>query len=181
MKRALCFGVLLFGTILWFGNDVAHGEGQNLFHIERSINGNIVRYDVETTEDGNLVGTDPVFAYWILENGERAELSLIQRTDAYGIESQERLGHNQYRIILSGLAEREITVQRTDEGYRAFVLIDGREGILERIYVECVEGLLGFPKVIHVDLFGRDGRSAFPVTERILPHRKSQPEFLPNL
>ncbi|NIO04341.1 MAG: DUF4833 domain-containing protein [Proteobacteria bacterium] len=173
MRRALCFGVVLFATIFWFGNDVARGEGQQLFYIERSINGNIVRYDVDTTEEGNLVGTSPVFAYWILENGERAELSRIQRKYAYGIESQERLGFNRYRIILSAMAEREITVQRTDEGYRAFVLIDGREGILERIYVECVEGLSGFPKVIYVELFGQDGQSARPVTERILPHRQS--------
>ncbi|NIQ36981.1 MAG: DUF4833 domain-containing protein [Proteobacteria bacterium] len=173
MRRALCFGVLIFAALLWFGNDVAHGDGQNLFYIERSINRNIVRYDVDTTEDGNLVGTAPVFAYWILENGERSELSMIQRKYAYGIQSQERLGLNRYRINLSALAEREITVQRTDEGYRAFILIDGRQGILERIYVECVAGLSGFPKVIHVDLFGRDGQSAFPLTERILPRRHS--------
>ncbi len=181
MRRSLYFGVLLFATLFWFGNDFAHGGEQNLFYIERSINRNIVRYDVDTTEDGNLVGTAPVFAYWILENGERAELSIIQRKYAYGIESQERLGLNRYKIILSALAEREITVQRTDEGYRAFVLIDGREGILERIYVECVEGLSGFPKVIHVDLFGRDGRSAFPVKERILPRKQSQPASFTNL
>jgi hypothetical protein len=173
MRRSLCFGVALFATLFWFGNDVARGEGQQLFYIERSINRNIVRYDVDTTENGNLAGTAPVFAYWILENGERSELTKFQRKYAYGMESQERLEHNRYRIVLSALAEREFIVQKTDDGYRAFVLINGKEGILERIYVECVEGLLGLPKVIHVDLFGQDGQSALPVMERIIGRKRS--------
>jgi hypothetical protein len=172
MRRTLCFGLVLFGTFFWLANHDARGAGQNLFHIERSINRNIVMYDVDTTEDGNLVGTAPVFVYWILENGEKSELNTIQRKFAYGIKSQERLGDNRYRIILSALEGREITVKKTDDGYKAFVLIDGRESILEKIYVESVERMVGLPKVLYIDVFGRDGQSAFPVTERIFPHKQ---------
>lgn len=170
MKTFVCSGLVLLGTFLWLACSGAYEDRQHLFFIERSKNKNIVQYDVYTTQDGDLAGRAPVFVYWILENGERCELSKFQRNYAYGIESQERLDHNQYQIVLTALTERKITVKGTNDGYRAFVLINGREGILERIYVESKEGIIGLPKVVYVDLVGEDTQSTLPVTERIFPH-----------
>jgi hypothetical protein len=168
MKSLLCvaFGFsLTFSCVSSFG---ACDHAHHLFFIQRSKNGNIVRYDVCTTKDGNLVGEAPVFVYWVLENGERSDLNSIQKKVAYGIASQKRLEPNRYDIVLQALKEKKITVQKTHNGYRAFVMIDGRQSILERVYVESQERW-GLPKVLFIDLFGRDGQTNLPVVERIFP------------
>ncbi len=171
MKTRLSLLFAFLATFVWSVGDGACENAQHLFSIARSKNGNIVQYDARTTQDGNLAGEAPVFAYWVLENGERNELSTIQRIYAYGIEDQKRLEKNRCEIVLSALTDRKITVKKTARGYRAFVLINGREGILERVYVESREGLMGLPRVQYVDLFGRDGQSRLPVTERIFPNQ----------
>lgn len=169
MKRFL-FSLFVFSvTFFWSPGDGAYGQAHHLFFIERSKNRNIVQYDIRTMEDGNLAGKAPVVAYWILESGEERELSTIQRELAYGIESQKRLGKDQYEIVLNALKKRKITVKNTEDGYKAFVMIDGREGILERVYVESRERWTGLPKVLFIDLFGRDGQTNLPITERIFP------------
>lgn len=169
MKRFL-FSLFVFSvTFFWSPGDGACGQRHHLFFIERSKNKNIVQYDIRTMEDGNLAGKAPVVAYWILENGEERELSVIQREFAYGIESQKKLGKDQYEVVLTALKKRKITVKKTDDGYKAFVMIDGRERILERVYVESRERLIGLPKVLFIDLFGRDGQTNLPITERIFP------------
>jgi len=170
MKRFVCSVSVLLGTLLWLACSGAYEDRQHLFHIERSKNENIVQYDVHTTQDGDLAGRAPVFVYWILENGERCELSKFQRNYAYGIDSQERLENNRYEIVLTALRERKITVKETSDGYRAFTLINGTEGILERIYVESKNGIIGLPKVVYVDIVGEDTQSTARVTERIFLH-----------
>ncbi len=46
-------------------------QTEHLFVIERSKNANKVHYDVCIGDDGYPSGTEPVVAYWILENGKK--------------------------------------------------------------------------------------------------------------
>ena len=169
MKTFLRSAIVFLGTFFWIAPGVGVADAQHLFFIERSTNKNIVQYDAHTMEDGNLAREVPMLVYWILENGEKENLSKIERKYAYGIESHKRLQDNRYEIVISALEERKITVKKTDDGYKAFVLINGREGILERLYVKCVEILPGLPQVLYVDLFGRDGQAKLALTERLFP------------
>ena len=140
-----------------------------LFKIERSKNKHIVQYDICVSASGDVSDPKPVRAYWILENGERHDLNFIQATLAYGIESQERLGENKYRIVVVALKDRKIVVEKSPTGYRAIVLISGNESILERVYVMSEDRLLGLPKVHYVDLFGRNLQTDVSVKERVIP------------
>ena len=140
-----------------------------LFKIERSKNKNIVQYDICVSEKGDVVDPKPVIAYWVLENGEKHDLNFIQATLAYGIESQEKLGENKYRIVVVAMKDRKIMIEKSAAGYRAIVLISGKESILEKIYVESEERMLGLPKVNYVDLFGRNLQTDVAVQERIIP------------
>ncbi|MEI9475917.1 MAG: DUF4833 domain-containing protein [Deltaproteobacteria bacterium] len=140
-----------------------------LFRIERSKNKNIVQYDICVSENGDVPAPKPVKAYWILENGEKHDLNFIQAKLAYGIESQERLGENKYRIVVVALKDRKILVEKSAGGYRATVLISGKESILEKVYVKSEERILGLPKVHYVDLFGRAVQTDASVKERIIP------------
>lgn len=169
MKLLLCPVFVFSLTFFWFPRDGACDQARHLFCIERSKNKNIVQYAVCSTEDGNLAEKDPVVVYWILESGEERDLSTVQRKLAYGIESQKRLDKHRCEIVLTAFQERKITVKKTKDGYKAFATIDGQEAILEKIYIESRETWTGLPKVLFVDLFGRDGQTNVPIRERIFP------------
>jgi len=139
----------------------------HLFFIERSKNKNLVQYDIRLAEDRDLPGPSPIRVYWILENGGREELNTIDREYAYGIARQEKLDKNKFKVILAGLKSLEIIVERMNDSFKAMVSIDGRESILERIYIKSEEKLIGPPKILYIDLFGRTKEMGLPVKERI--------------
>ena len=140
-----------------------------LFRIERSKNKNIVQYNACLLQNNNISDSNPVEAYWVLANGQKEELNLLESKQAYGIESKEKLGENKFRVLLAALKDRGIIIQKMKGDYKALVKIKGELSILERAYVQSDEQTLGLPKVQHVDLFGRSLRTNKPVKERIIP------------
>jgi hypothetical protein len=173
MRSLLWSAGVLLVVLLGSPSEGTCVDAEHLFFIERSKNKNIVQYDAHITQDGSLAEKEPVFVYWILENGERRELTRLQRTHAYGVEYQKKLDNNRYEIALTGLEERRITIKNTRDGYKPFVEINGKEAILEKLYIESEERLIGPPKVIYVDLFCRDEQSGLSMIERILPHKQT--------
>ena len=145
------------------------GRASHLFFIERSKNKNLVQYDIRLAEGSDLPDLSPVRVYWILENGRREELNPIEREYAYGITCQEKLDQNKFRVILAGLKGLEIIVERMNDSFKAMVSIQGRESILERIYIKSEEKSIGLPKILYIDLFGRTKETGFPIKERIAP------------
>jgi hypothetical protein len=49
------------------------------------------------------------------------------------------------------------------------VSIDGKQGILEKVYIESKERLGGLPRILYIDLFGRTEGTGLPIRERIIP------------
>jgi hypothetical protein len=146
------------------GDKVSH-----LFFIERSKNKNLVQYDIRLAENSNVPDIKPVNVYWILENGKREELNPIEREYAYGIVHQERLDENKFKVILAGLKRVEIIVERMEDSFKAIVSINGRESILEKIYIKSKEKPTGLSRVLYIDLFGRTRGTGLPTKERITP------------
>lgn len=140
-----------------------------LFRIERSKNKNIVQYNACLLQNNNISDSNPVEAYWVLANGQKEELSIVESKQAYGIKSKEKLGENKFRILLAALKDRDIIIQKMKGNYKALVQINGESSILERVYVKSEEQALGFTKVSYIDLFGRALRTNRPVKERITP------------
>jgi hypothetical protein len=151
-------------------NFVSWNKSSPLFSIERSKNKNCIQYEVRLGENSDLPDSSPVAVYWVLENGGKEELTSIERKFAYGIDSQEKLQQNRFRIHLVALKDRDIIVEKMSGSYRAVVSINGKPTILERIYVESKERLAGLPKVLYIDLFGRTIEKGFLMRERIIPH-----------
>ena len=140
-----------------------------LFRIERNKNKNIVQYDACLLQNNNVSESDPIHAYWVLANGKKEELSLVESKEAYGIQSKEKLGENKFRVVLAALKDRSLIVQKMKAGYKAVTQISGELSILERVYVQSEERTVGLPKVQYVDLFGRSVKTNKPVKERITP------------
>ena len=142
-------------------------KAEHLFFIERSKNRSIVQYDVRLTGNRDLPDSNPLTAYWILEDGRREKLNPVEKELAYGITSQEKIEKNKFKIHLAAFKNREIIVQKIKGSFRAVVSINGKESILEKVYAESKERLTGLPEVVYVDLFGRVIRTNLPARERI--------------
>jgi len=165
--------VIVLSLVLVIGLGSTYGSvcerTNRLFVIERNKNGNAVRYDVCLNDNSDLADVNPVKAYWVLENGQQKSLNPVESKYAYGINSQEKLGKNRFAISLAALKDRKIVVEKTGDGYKALVPIDGKPSILERVYVQAEEKWTGLPKVHYVDLFGLTAQAKIPVRERVIP------------
>jgi len=159
----------IFSLVSWSAFAGSWDKSDPLFLIERNKNKNYVQYDVRLTENNDLHASNPVTAYWVLENGEQEELTPIERKYAYGIDLQEKLEQNKFRVLMVVLKDREIIVEKINGSFRAVVFIDGQQSILEKVYIESKKRLTGFPKVLYIDLFGRTKGKGFPMRERIIP------------
>jgi hypothetical protein len=136
---------------------------QELFRIERSTNGNLVRYDARIEQNGALDPARPVTAYWLLEHGGREELTWLERSMAYGFSvSPDERGVN-LRLIAFGA--RQISVRKNGGRYRAEVLVAGKRAILNKIWVQADSTLLG-PAVRFIDIHATDATTGASLVER---------------
>lgn len=168
--------LLLITTSFFICSPLAASQdkAEHLFFIERSTNRNIVQYDVRLTGNRDLPDSNPLTAYWILEDGRREELNPVEKELAYGIASQEKIDKNKFKIHLAAFKNREIIVEKIKGSFRAVVSIDGKESILEKVYAESKERLTGQPEGVYVDLFGRTIRTNLLVRERICSAKNGQ-------
>ena len=160
---------LIFSFVFCSTFALPSSKTDHLFFIERSKNEHLVQYDVRLTENDDILDSNPVAVYWILENGRQRDLNLIQRTFAYGIDSYEKIEKNKFRVVLVALKDREVIVEKTEGSFRAIIAINGKPSVLERVYVESRERLIGLPRVLYIDLFGRNMETGLPINERIVP------------
>ena len=167
MKIAIATLAVIVLLPVWSVVATSWNSRNHLFFIERSKNKNVVQYDVQLMENNDLREPSPVVVYWVLENGRQEKLNLIQSKYAYGIDSQDKLEKNKFRILLVALKDREIIVERIHGFYKAAVFIGGKHSILKKVYVKSVQGLIGVPKVLYIDLFGWDIQTNLPIKERI--------------
>ena len=167
LKIAIANLVVILLIPVWFVRATSWNKTDHLFFIERSKNKNVVQYDVQLTENNDLREPSPMVVYWVLENGRQEGLNLIQRKYAYGIDSQDKLEKNKFRILLVVLKDREIIVERIDGSYKAAVFIGGKYSILKKVYVKSKEGLMGVANVLYIDLIGWDIQTNLPIRERI--------------
>jgi hypothetical protein len=164
--------VILWAVILsfvsWPPFAVSWNKFGHLFFIERSKNKSYVQYDVRLMKNNDLSASSPVTAYWVLGNGKHQELTLLERKYAYGIDSQEEIEQNKFRVFLVALKDREVIVEKMNGSFGAVVSINGKQSILERVYIESQERWTGLPKVLYINLFGWTKERGFPIRERII-------------
>jgi len=164
--------VLLLAIVSLFPRPILAASGDNashLFFIERNKNRNLVQYDIRLTENRDFPDSRPVNAYWILENGKREELNSVERKYAYGVIRQEKLDKDRFKVILAAFKGWEIIVERINDSFKAVISINGRESILQKIYIKSEETGAGFPKVLYVELVGWIKGTGLPIKERIVP------------
>ena len=141
-----------------------------LFIIERSKNANVVHYDARLTADGALDPKEPVIAYWVMlaGDGRREKLSWIEKKKAYGFTIKPDPSVNGYKMTLVAAPERQITVKKEKDAVRAEAVIDGRQAVLEKMYINASDGLTG-PKVHYIEVYGKDLQTGEERREKMVP------------
>ncbi len=151
------------------------GCPEELFRITRSLNANVVVYEVHRRPDSTVDPEEPVRASWILlaRHGEREDLNFIERMLAYGFEVRSAAPQRGWWITLKAKKDRPLRVVEREGCLRAIGTIAGREGALRRLYVKADDKRL-IPTVEYVELFG-EGAGGAPLYEKIL--NDSAPEL----
>lgn len=143
---------------------------QPLFHIERSKNANIVQYDAQVAADGKLFKKEPIVGYWIRlnEEGQKQELSWLQRTFAYGFKTKLDKSRETAEIHMKADVGQAVMVVRDGGKFRATVTIDGAPSYFEKMYIDAT--LNGMSLDVHyVELFGEDMKTGEARYEKLVP------------
>jgi hypothetical protein len=165
----IIFCLTVQDTVCW-AVDEACAKSTHLFNITRNKNRNIVYYDVCLQKNNDLSDSNPVTAYWVLENGKKEKLGVIDKQYAYGISAQERLTKNRLTFATAALKDLKITVENINKKYRAVTTIKNRDIIIEKVFIDAEESTIGLPKVLYADIYGWTRKGNVRVRERIVPH-----------
>lgn len=140
---------------------------ERLFHISRSVNRNLVCYDVNLV-DGKLDEDEPLNVYWVNREermGEKNGLNFFQRKMAYGYKVVAK-GKGSSTVTLTAYPARKIEICRQGAGYACRTTINGKPAILQYMYVKVNDR--NPLKVNYVELHGQTLSSKEEVTERIM-------------
>ena len=129
-----------------------------------------MHYDARLTADGKLDPKEPVIAYWVMlaEDGRREELNWIEKKKAYGFDIKPDPSVNGYKMTVVAAPQRQITVKKEGDAVRAELVIDGRPAVLEKMYINASDGLMG-PKVHYIELYGKDLKTGGKRSQKIVP------------
>lgn len=171
MKRYLLgFTLLLLFSISCIqaknDNSNTYSTPERLFYIARSVNKNLVCYDVNLV-NGKINVQEPINVYWVNREkhpGEKNGLSYIQRKLAYGYKVVSSTPHSLI-CTLRAYPKRQILLAPYKNGWRCFVTINSQKAILESLYVKSHER--NPLKVEYVELRGTSLSTRHPIMERI--------------
>lgn len=139
---------------------------RTLFYIQRNMNANTVFYDANFRTAGQLDPEKPIDVYYIhyATDGKRSELSLLERSIAYGYHF-EQMGPNRFLIKLKAFPDRMLELTLEQGQPRLYAQVSGQKALLTHIYVNARPPL--YTSVIYVDIWGNSLAGGNVVHERI--------------
>ncbi len=144
-----------------------------LFYIQRNQNQDAIVYQVNRTPEGLINDHLPMDAYWMrfTAGGERNELNEYQNRLAYGYESS-KISSELYQFQFVSYHDMTFYINKLDDSnqYRVIYQIDGKNIILNNIYVYAVEFGV-FPDVKYIEFFGTDINSKEEHYKKIMIER----------
>ena len=142
----------------------------SLFYLQRTPNTNTIICELNQ-KNGVLDTDEPVKVLWIryTEQRQRAELSWIQRHFAYGLKEKD-IGNGTYELRFVSWKKTPMYLTRSsgDNRYHVFVNIDGRQAVLNRVYIRIDPGgTFWSPNVKYLELKAVDVQTGKEVIQRI--------------
>jgi hypothetical protein len=146
-------------------------DANQIFYVQRSINSNTIVYTARLGDDGKLDPKRPVDVFWrrFNDEGERKELSAIERSMAFGVKAEPVAGQpGSFMIRVVSYPKRAALLTIADGVPRLEMTVGGVAAKLDHAWLD-VDDSGSVPSVNRVDLYGfavSDGR---PVTESFRP------------
>jgi len=149
---------------------IPKGIKNELFYLQRTHNINTIICELNLDSKGIPNGDNPVHVFWIryTEQGQRAELSFIQRVFAYGVKARP-LGNNNFELYFVSYRKYPMYLMKslTDNQYHVFATIANKRAILNRIFVKTNGGSFWSPNVEYIEVKGIDPDSGRELVEKM--------------
>jgi len=142
-----------------------------LFYIQRSANINTIVYDANLLPNGDFDKENPISVYWIRyqEQGQKKELTWIQNFLAYGISAKETTRENDFDAWVVSYKKKKLKVGFDKHKKPCAQLeINHKLARLDHVFVKT-EGSNLRPKVLYVEVFGKDMTTGEDIYEKIKP------------
>lgn len=156
MKR-LIFMVLT--TAISFGFTLSNGaDSYSLFHIGRSRDANLIKYDINLNSNGTINTEKPINVYWIkYTNGSKVEgLSYIQEKWAYGIKYIS-ITNEEVKFQFVSYSGRTFVLKKVNgDKYKVITYLDKKGVELKRIHIQIDGGTFMLPKISYVNMYWKD-------------------------
>ena len=145
-------------------------NANSLFYLQRTPNPNTVVAELNIV-NGALDKDEPVKVLWIryTEQRQRQDLSWIQRHFAYGLKEKD-LGNGVFELRFVSYKNVPLYLMRStvDNKQHVFVTINGRQAILNRVYIRIDPGGSFFkPNVKYLELKGIDTQNGKELIQRL--------------
>ena len=146
-------------------------DQRSLFYIQRTPNTNTIMYEVNL-DKGVPNDAEPVHVYWLRygEQGQREDLSYIQRHYAYGIKSR-KLGNGSYELRFVSYKKLPFYLTRSsrDNQYHIQATVNGKQIEVNRVFLQIEGGTFWFPNVVCAQVKGVDPVSGKEVIQSFKP------------
>jgi len=146
-------------------------EENLIFYVQRSLNSNTIVYTARLDENGQLDARRPVDVFWrrFNDDGERKELSGIERNIAFGVRADPVPGQpGTFRMRVVSYPKRTALLKLVDGVPRLEMDVAGEPCRLDHAYLE-VDDSGSVPSVTRVDLFGYSLATGKLVKESFIP------------
>ena len=97
----------------------------------------------------------------------------MEKKKGYGFDIKPDPSVNGYKMTLMAAPQQQITVKKAGDAVRAEAVIDGRQAVLEKMYIKASDGLTG-PKVEYIMLYGKDLKTGEKRSQKIVPKSASK-------
>ena len=173
--RFLFFAVQLLlaqQAISQAGYPIPARNPHHLFYIQHNANHNTYVYDASFVKPGQLNDSDPVSIYRIVytEGGVKKELTMAQRSFAYGLKTS-KLSKNYFEISLVSYPAHKMYLKVSRSGI-AYVetTVNGKKMFLHRMFLQAKAGSSGLSlQPEYIIFYGKDAAGKV-VEEKFIPN-----------
>ena len=133
----------------------AQNSGYNLFKIERNLDSDFIKYDINLNENGDINIDKPLKIYWVRceENNKIEKLSFIQNSLAYGLDFLS-ISKDEVKFQFVSIDKMTFTVKKNNKDlYRRYAVIDNNGIETIKIFVQIDGGTFMFPKISYIQLY----------------------------
>lgn len=145
-------------------------DGNLLFFLQCDSDANTLVYELNYNNAGKLHPDSPIKVSWIKygQDYKFRELTSIERKFAYGIKTKP-IGNEEYEIRLVAYRKLPLYLKKSevDNKYHMYIMDEGKNLLLKRVFVRINRGTFRFPKVHYIDLITTNSATGLEILKRI--------------